>query len=97
MKSYSKPMSQGKLALAATLRVMAGPGVHMRQNLYEMSDARDNHCRCSNVERNLPSLHYLFVPSLLFFLSPQSNSGHCMHELRAIHFLRRPCSLLRLS
>ena len=45
MKSYSKPMPQGKLALAATSRVMAGPGVHMRQILYEMSDARDNHCR----------------------------------------------------
>ena len=52
---------------------MAGPGVHMRQILYEMSDASDNHCRFSNVERNLPTLHYLFVPSLLFFLFPKSH------------------------
>ena len=96
MKSYSKPMPQGELALAATSRVMAGPGVHMRQILYEMSDARDNHCRCSNVERSLPTLHYLFVPSLLFFLFSQSNSGHCMHESRAIHFLREPCRPLGL-
>ena len=71
---------------------MAGLGGCMRQILYEMSDARDNHRRCSTVERNLPALRYVLVPSLLFFLFASSNSGfYSMHKLPAIHFLRRPC------